>query len=63
MRALAVGAVLASCALLAFVTSALADQIHGVQVGHTVLLKERTQTSNCTLSPLEPSQRRLVVLW
>jgi hypothetical protein len=30
---------------------ALADQIHGVEVGKTVLLKERTQTSNCTLSP------------
>jgi hypothetical protein len=53
MRALAVGAtaVLASGALLAFVTSAFADQIHGVEVGTTVLLKERTQTSNCTLSP------------
>jgi hypothetical protein len=51
MRALAVGAtaVLGSCALLAFVTSAFADQIHGVEVGTTVLLKERTQTSNCTL--------------
>jgi len=53
VRALAVGAtaVLASCALLAFVTSAFADQIHGVEVGTTVLLKERTKMSNCTLSP------------
>ena len=37
--------------VLAFVASALADQIHGVEVGHTVLLKARTQTSNCTLGP------------
>jgi hypothetical protein len=31
------------------VAPALADTIHGVEVGHTVLLKERTQTSKCTL--------------
>jgi hypothetical protein len=30
---------------------ALAEQIHGVDVGNTVLLKDRTQTSNCTMSP------------
>jgi hypothetical protein len=38
---------LAACALMA--VPALADQIHGVEVGETVLLKERTQTSACTL--------------
>jgi len=31
------------------VAPALAEQIHGVEVGRTVLLKDRTQTSNCTL--------------
>jgi hypothetical protein len=36
---------------LLLVAPALAEVIHGVEVGHTVLLKDRTQTSNCTLSP------------
>jgi hypothetical protein len=38
---------LISAALL--VVPALAETIHGVEVGHTLLLKDRTQTSGCTL--------------
>ncbi len=45
----ALAASLLACVLVA--APALAEQIHGVEVGHTVFLKERTQTSNCTLSP------------
>jgi hypothetical protein len=48
MRALAVGAVLVI--LLSFAAlPALAETIHGVDVGNTVLLADRTQTSGCTL--------------
>ena len=50
MRALAVGASLVSVLFSALaVGPALADTIHGVDVGATLLLGDRTQTSNCTL--------------
>jgi hypothetical protein len=35
--------------LAVFAMPALAETIHGVDVGDTVLLADRTQTSNCTL--------------
>jgi hypothetical protein len=50
MRALAVGALVVlvlACVLAA--VPALAETIHGVDVGETVLLAGRTQTSGCTL--------------
>jgi len=50
----ALAASLLACVVAA--APALAEQIHGVEVGHTVFLKERTQTSSCTLS-LNPDRR------
>lgn len=49
MRHIAALATLALAASALVTVPALADQIHGVEVGETVLLKERTQTSACTL--------------
>lgn len=46
-----VAALVGALALFLLAMPALAEQIHGVGVGHTVLLKQRTQTSKCTLSP------------
>jgi hypothetical protein len=62
MRAIAVGAGLVSVfACVLAVGPGLAETIHGVDVGDTVLLADRTQTSGCTLGD-NPDRRRSVVL-